>query len=173
MAIPLIFWWPGSVAAGVRIEAPVSSLDILPTLSGLLELSPPDGSDFAGADLSPHLRGASPAPPSSDRVHFGMSGEALLVGNPLREKGAPPWTMVRRGRWKLIRIPDVPAVRFELYDLNSDPDETANRASDEPEIVVDLARLLNGWSRDATTREPTSEIRPALEAALRALGYLE
>ena len=192
MAIPLIFWWPGSVAAGVRIEAPVSSLDILPTLSGLLELSPPDGSDFAGADLSPYLRGASPAPPSGDRVHFGMSGEALLEGNPLREKGGPPWTMVRRGRWKLIRIPRsiripqtenqrgvenerafMSAVRFELYDLDSDPDEVANRASDEPEIVVDLARLLNRWSRDAGAQEPTSEIAPDLEAELRALGYLE
>jgi len=65
------------------------------------------------------------------------------------------------------------AVRFELYDLDSDPDEVANRASDEPEIVVDLARLLNRWSRDASAQEPTSEIAPDLEAELRALGYLE
>ena len=185
MAIPLVFWWPGSVAAGVRIEAPVSLLDILPTLSGLLDLSPADAADFAGADLSPHLRGDSPAPPAAERVHFGMSGEALLDGNSLRDKGAPPWTMVRRGRWKLIRIPrllgasqndqrpGVPAVRFELYDVDSDPDETANRASDEPEIVVELARLLNRWSRDAIAREPTPEMGPELEAELRALGYLE
>ena len=193
MAIPLVFWWPGSVAAGVRIEAPVSLLDILPTLSGLLDLSPAGGADFAGADLSPHLRGDSPAPPAAERVHFGMSGEALLDGNSLRDKGAPPWTMVRRGRWKLIRIPrllgasqnsqssqnaqnqepGVPVVRFELYDVDSDPDETANRASDEPEIVVELARLLNRWSRDAIAREPTPEMGPELEAELRALGYLE
>ncbi len=194
MAIPLVFWWPGSVAAGVRIEAPVSLLDILPTLSGLLDLSPSDAADFAGADLSPQLRGDSPAPAAAERVHFGMSGEALLDGNSLRDKGAPPWTMVRRGRWKLIRIPrllgasqnsqnarssqndqrpGVPAVRFELYDVDSDPDETANRASDEPEIVVELARLLNRWSRDAIAREPTPEMGPELEAELRALGYLE
>jgi hypothetical protein len=69
--------------------------------------------------------------------------------------------------------PGVPDVRFELYDVDSDPDETVNHASDEPEIVVELARLLNRWSRGAIAPKPMPEMGPELEAELRALGYLE
>ncbi len=173
MAIPLVFRWPGRIAAGVRIDAPVSSLDILPTLLRLVGLEPSSGSDVAGIDLGALLRVGAASEPAVPRVHYGLSGEALLWGNPRREKGGPRWTLARRGRWKLVRAPGKEGVRFELYDLEVDPDESTDLATREPERVAELAALLE--------RGPAASLAPAapptlpleVEAELRALGYVE
>ena len=173
MAIPLVFRWPGRIAAGVRSDAPVSSLDILPTLLGLVGLEPSSGSDVAGVDLAAHLRGGAASQPAVPRVHHGVSGEALLQGNPRREKGGPPWNMVRRGRWKLVRAPGKEGVRFELYDLEADPIESTDLATHEPKRVAELAALLGRGP--AAPRAPAAlpTLPPEVEAELRALGYVE
>jgi arylsulfatase A-like enzyme len=173
MAIPLVFWWPGSVGAGLRIEEPVAALDILPTLLGLLDLAPPADAAFAGIDLSQHLRvgGDGGLPPG--RAHFGESGVAFLDGNPLREKGGERWTMVRWGRWKLIRIPGAGGVRWELYDLEADPGEAVDLAAGEAGRVDALRGLLEAWLRASDPAAAPAEITPELEAQLRELGYVE
>jgi len=173
MAIPLVFRWPGRVAAGVRVDEPVSSLDILPTLLGLLGLEPPPGVDFAGVDLGPRLRGGAASGDASARAHYGVSGEALLHGNPRREQGGERWTMVRRGRWKLVRAPGPDGVRFELYDLDADPDEVIDLASREPERVAELAALLERWPEASGAADSAPALRPDVDAELRALGYVE
>ena len=173
MAIPLVFWWPGRVAAGLEIEDPVSALDIAPTLLGLLDLAPPPEAAFVGVDLSPRLRAAGGGAPEPGRVLFGESGVAFLVGNPLREKGAERWSMVRKGRWKLIRIPDASGVRWEFYDLEADPAETVDLAASEAERVDALRGLLEAWLRASGAAGAPAEISPELEAQLRELGYVE
>jgi arylsulfatase A-like enzyme len=173
MAIPLVFWWPGRIAAGLEIEDPVSALDILPTLLALLDLAPPPDTAFVGVDLSPRLRAAGGGAPAPGRVLFGESGVAFLVGNPMREKGAERWSMVRKGRWKLIRIPDASGVRWELYDLEADPGESVDLAASEAERVDALRGLLEAWLRASGTAGAPAEISPELEAQLRELGYVE
>lgn len=173
MAIPLVFWWPGRVTAGLRIEEPVSAIDILPTLLGLLDLAPPPDTAFVGVDLSPHLRAGGDGGLPPGRAHFGESGVAFLDGNPLREKDGERWTMVRRGRWKLIRIPSASGVRWELYDLETDPEETVDLSAREPDRVEELRGLLEGWLLGSGPAAAPAEISPALEAKLRELGYVE
>jgi arylsulfatase A-like enzyme len=107
------------------------------------------------------------------RAHFGESGVAFLDGNPLREKDGERWTMVRRGRWKLMRIPGASGVRWELYDLEADPGETVDLAAGEADRVAELRGLLEGWLRASDPADAPAEISPALEAKLRELGYVE
>ena len=49
--------------------------------------------------------------------------------------------MLRKGRWKYIAY-----IGFEpeLFDLQSDPEETTNVAADHPETVAELAKALQG-----------------------------
>jgi arylsulfatase A-like enzyme len=171
LAVPLVWWWPGRIAAGVRLAQPVSLLDVVPTLFGLLDLQPGDADGFAGVDLSRALEsGAEDA--GSERSHFGQSGDALLDGNPLRARGSERWTTLRRGRWKLIRIPQAGGARFELYDLASDPAETDNRSAAEPARLRAMARALDTW-RESGSRETSAPLSPDVEAELRGLGYVE
>ncbi len=173
MRIPLVFRWPAEIAAGTRIGEPVSSLDILPTLLGLLGLEPPPDAVLAGVDLSARLRGTAANAANGERIHYGVSGEALLDGNPRREKGGPLWTMVRRGRWKLVRAPERAGVAFELYDVEADPHESTNLASREPGQVAALSRLLEDWRGTAEGERPPPDLSPRVEEELRALGYVE
>jgi arylsulfatase A-like enzyme len=173
MAIPLIVWWPGSIAAGLRIEDPVSALDILPTLLGLLDQAPPPETAFVGVDLSPRLRVDGKGVPAPGRMLFGESGASFLAGNPLREKDGERWTMLRKGRWKLIRIPGASGVRWELYDLEADPGESADLAASEAERVDALRGPLDAWTRELGTAGAPVEVEPGLETKLRELGYVE
>ena len=95
------------------------------------------------------------------------------VGNPLREKDAERWSMVRKGRWKLIRIPDASGVRWELYDLEADPGESVDLAASEAERADALRDLLEAWLRASGTADAPAEVSPELEAELRELGYVE
>lgn len=53
------------------------------------------------------------------------------------------------GHWKLVHYlgklnyPQILPLRDELFDLASDPGETTNRASDEPDEVRRLTALLS------------------------------
>jgi arylsulfatase A-like enzyme len=60
---------------------------------------------------------------------------------------------VRKGKWKGIRLntlkqPDGP---IELYDLTSDISEQENLASEYPDIVADMARIMK---EEHVDREP-------------------
>ena len=55
-------------------------------------------------------------------------------------QGGSPGTAIRAGKWKLIRW-DWPE-RTELYDLEADPGESKNLASEEPEIVGDMSSRI-------------------------------
>ncbi len=135
--MPLLARWPGHVPAGhadgtsvlTGIDLPATFLRIA---SGRDHVSfPGDGVDRAGvllgtpANERPPLFWMWPGP------HYGA----------LRDQS--PGMAVRDGRWKLHA--DLEGVPTELYDLESDPSETANRIDREPAIAARLTMLLQGW----------------------------
>jgi choline-sulfatase len=108
--VPLVLAGPG-VPRG-RAPAPVSHLDLAPTLADLAGIGPGD-SEFEGASLMPALTGTARGAP--------------VISEYLAEGVTAPAVMVRRGRYKLIRCPGDPD---QLYDLHADPRELANLAAD-------------------------------------------
>jgi arylsulfatase len=94
-----------------RTTDPVSTLDALPTLAGLVGASLPAGS-FDGVDLRP---------PRSDRVVA-----SLWAGQ----------VAVRERDWKLIFERGTPT---RLYHVTRDPAERWNQIFDRPDISADLA----------------------------------
>jgi arylsulfatase A-like enzyme len=135
MHVPLIMSLPGAVPAGKRIEAPVSHMDLVPTLLDLSGLPPMVG--HGGKSLVPTLREGKP-PPREEIVAIGRNIFAL-----------------RQGRWKYIyrehitrsfRRPTTPDKRHyvpeDLYDLENDPQETRNLASAHPERAKKMRERL-------------------------------
>ena len=82
-----------------------------------------------------------------------------MAGNP---DFAPPPVAVRDGKWKLLTNLD--RSRVELYDIPSDPAETTNLATANPDVVERLARLALDWK--ATL--PPGEERPLPRAKAKS-----
>ena len=112
--IPLILSAPGRFGPR-RSRSLVSLLDVLPTLRELGEgdPSPSYAVPVGGRSLVPELSGRDAA------------GE--VIGEYLAEAAIAPVVMIRRGRYKFIHSPADPD---QLYDLQADPDERHNLATD-------------------------------------------
>nr|KAG5711997.1 hypothetical protein BaRGS_026438 [Batillaria attramentaria] len=68
--VPGIVRWPGKVPAGHVIQEPVSLMDVLPTIAGLLHVPLPNGVTLDGKDLVPLLTGQTSVSPHEFLFHY-------------------------------------------------------------------------------------------------------
>jgi choline-sulfatase len=136
--VPLMIAGPG-VTAG-RHDAPVSNLDITPTIADLAGLSIEEILPWTdGESLVPVIHGA----PRISPVLMEYAAEASYA----------PLVGIREGRWKFIHCALDPD---QLYDLEADPRELRNLAADpdHADIVADFrARAAARWDMDAFDKE--------------------
>jgi choline-sulfatase len=124
--VPLIIKLPQQRQAGKLVSIQVRTIDILPTVLGLLGVSTSEHMD--GSSLQPLLAGA------------GQEGERPLFGEtdyPLHF-GWAPLRCVRADQGKLIQTP-----RPEYYDLSADPRELHNLYSSHTPPQQKLQALLS------------------------------
>lgn len=112
MRVPLILRLPGTIPSGIACTSPASSVDLGPTI--LDYLAAPPLAQAHGQSLRPGIHGGE----AGDRPAFGESGD-LGKGNVSR--------MIRTPHWKLTLTPHATQ---SLFDLNQDPGETRNLATD-------------------------------------------
>jgi hypothetical protein len=67
---------------------------------------------------------------------------------------------------------------FRLYDLHTDPGETADLAAEHPAEQERLRALLVTWESDqnlhiGVERTPAADVDPRLQEMLRSLGYVD
>ena len=119
--VPLAFSWPGHIKAGSESELPVANWDFFPTIMGLAGGS--TDAELDGIDISPELLGTGSAP---DRNHLYWE---YHPGGGLQA--------VRMGKWKGVRtgLNLNPGSPVQLFDLEADPNETADISQDHPEIA--------------------------------------
>jgi choline-sulfatase len=152
--VPLFARVPGG-AAGRRVAAPVSLLDVGPTILELTGGSPLV--DVDGESLVP-LMGDETA-----RRRRSVPGEYLAEGV------NAPAVMVRRGNHKLIACPGDPD---QLYDLAEDPAELVNLASSQAHegTLRELrAEVAGRWNLDELERRVLTSQRER-QLVLQALG---
>jgi arylsulfatase A-like enzyme len=167
--VPLIVRLPRGRAT--RIETPVSLLDVLPTLCASSALACPDALDGAPLPAAPDPRGA--------RDLFSISAPARTKYDrcPFLERPGPAgrWSSIRRGDRKIIRIPMRDGVRYEAYDLGSDPGEL--RDTFDPRTDGQPAERLDRWFESQLAASDGSPVNGRADARtrreLRELGYLE
>ncbi len=158
--VPLIVSWPGVIEGGRVFDVPVSTLDIVPTVLGVVGLAPAPGTE--GRDL------------------FGSSGEEerILGAELYRKSSLNLQVALRLGPYKLIQSLNYP--RLEVFDLASDPVEQRREsgAKAQQKLTLALERWLDQhWNeavyRDARAGKQTARVSTEHIEALRALGYLE
>ncbi len=119
MGVPLIFCGPG-IPKGKSSDALAYLFDVYPTVCELV-----------GAKVPASLEGKSLAPVIQGKTNKVRDTVFLAYKNLQRA--------VRRGRWKLLRYPQIN--RTQLFDLRKDPDETKDLA-DDPAYAGKVKELL-------------------------------
>ncbi len=167
LRIPLIFHWPGGLEGGRKIAAPLSSIDLAPTLLELAGLSVPGA--FRGRSFAPLVRGEEDRTPS---LLFAEACKPYDV-----EEGAPRLNFnkarsVRDGLWKFVTVPFMNN-RRELYNLATDPNETTNliRNPSYAEKADALAAELEQWAERFEKGKDAGPLDAETEEKLKALGY--
>jgi len=122
--VPFLMKWPAKIPAGTVHKAPISALDVFPTVSVAAGVKVPSDRPYDGFDLIPQIAAAQ-----SDR------------GSPLFWR-TQPMHVVRDGDWKYYK--DLDGVEF-LYNLKADPKETDNRAAIEPVRLAAMRLQFEKW----------------------------
>ena len=130
LRVPAMVVWPGVIEPGWASDYPALTMDLYPTL--LEAAGVPLTYFIEGKSFLPTLRGEDQA--WEERYLFFSRRE----GNP-RYNGKTI-EAVRQGPWKLLQ--NTPWTPLELYNLEEDPLETTNRASEEPDVFNRLAAAL-------------------------------
>ena len=156
LRVPLLLRGPG-IAAGTVVEEIARSIDLVPTILDLIGMKG-RCPRCQGRSLAPALEGAElPQEPSYAETYF-----------PRLNLGWSELRSLRLGGWKYIEAPEP-----ELYEVATDPGETRNLASENPEKLRELAAELERLE-DATAGTGSTEqvLDGETRAVLRSLGYL-
>ena len=157
LRVPWIMRSPGE-PGGTRITAPISQVDLVPTIVELANLDPGTGVDaFDGRSLAPLLRGESW---THDRLIFAETEVPFF---------AYGWSRLRTVRQGLTKYIDAPEV--ELYDLSRDPGELDNLAAERSADVQRLAAEIKSWAIHDETGDSAVAVDSETAAMLHALGY--
>jgi arylsulfatase len=123
--VPFLVQWRGKLPEGKVYDAPVMSLDIVPTAVAAAGGEIDVGARLDGVNLLPHLPANESKSPHD--ALFWRFGDARAI---------------RAGDWKLIRQGTSPP---QLFNLASDIGESKNQAAEKPDIARDLETRLMKW----------------------------
>jgi arylsulfatase A len=126
--VPGIVWAPGRIRPGDS-SALVLGMDIMPTSLALAKVDMRAARKLDGIDVGPALFAGETLPERP--VLWGRSAEQLAL---------------RKGPWKLVGS--------ELYNLDSDPQETRNVAAEHPERVSEFTQQRQAMFEETLADSP-------------------
>lgn len=156
MNVPMLWHIPGLTDAGQRVQAPVSLIDVLPTLVDVLGFEDTQARD--GRSLLPLMRGESLA-------------RRPLFAQRRKPNHAPLLWAVVDGGWKLIF--DDGTGEVELFHALNDPLDQQELSQQNPDQVQRLMGLLEGIRavQPLAADELDPELDPDTIQHLIELGY--
>lgn len=139
--VPMIAHWPASISQG-RVDAtPWAFADVLPTFAELagVELNQVPRVETNGESIAGLLKDKPEALP--ERTLYWEFGK--FTGDPNSGIVGETFQAARRGNWKAVRYgKDTP---IELYNIDTDPGESQEQSSKEPEIYQEFTKLFEEY----------------------------
>lgn len=158
--VPLLIVEPGAKARNAVARAPVSLLDLYPTLARMAGVTPPG--DLQGQDLQPLLKN-----PSAEGRGWALS--QVVRGGGFRRNGASAAVgddgtrffgySLRTARWRYTEWDEGKQGR-QLFDHDADPKELRNLA-DKPEHAETVALLSKQLGEAVHASFPQNGVTPA------------
>lgn len=121
---PLLIRAPGRIRPGTIVREIAGAIDLLPTLTSLAGIPLTGQKPLDGADLSPLLLGTANTRP--DRMLFSTWAGRVSV------------------RTQRYRLDDAGA----LFDMQTDPDQKTDIASQQPETAARLKKAVMDWRKE-------------------------
>jgi arylsulfatase A len=164
--IPFIARWPRHIPAGTTTPELICEMDLMATVSALLQLPLPAGAAEDSANILPALLGTPHAEPVRPTLvlhtatnQYGIrSGNWVFIDAPSGSGNAPRgreplWLKQERGY-----VDD--SFPGELYNLHSDLTEQRNLYGEHPEIVRRMKALLEPY--EAASRQTAAVVKGTL-----------
>lgn len=135
--VPFLMRWPKVITPGSKVNVPVSQVDYLATIADILGTDFPDNAGEDSYSLYPLISSEDRDGYNSERavIHHSFTGHMAI----------------RQGKWKLnmlrgsggslapkLLIPQDGEAKYELYDMENDPEENTNLYFEYPEVVKAL-----------------------------------
>lgn len=145
---PCLVYWKGKLKKGVKIDAPVMNIDILPTIAYLTKSSLPE-KPIDGLNIWPVLSGVE-TESIRQRPLFIYYNTNELQAMRFQKwklyfphsynsmKGITPGNDGKRAQTILVKLEST-----ELYDLSNDKGEKVNLASQFPQVVIQLNAMAD------------------------------
>ncbi len=127
LKVPMVVRWPGRIEPGSTEAALVQNLDMAQTMLDAAGVQAP--ARMQGRSLLPLMQGTG-RPGWRDSIYYEYFEEGI--------HNVQPHQGVRTDRWKLMFFPKTD--EWELYDLETDPHEVRNLATD-PAHAAQLDRM--------------------------------
>ena len=143
--VPAFAVWPGKINPDQVSEAPITNLDILPTLLELTGILKPEDKILDGISLIPLLTGNKELPERPLYWHFPVYLEG---GNNESQDllfRTRPGSAIRYGDWKLIQYFENNVI--ELYNLKDDVSENNSLVNENQEKAKTLLSMLDHWRK--------------------------
>lgn len=155
MKIPLIIYDPHKPVKARRIKTPANPMDVAPTILKMMGLKSYES--FRGRDL----------------LHGRRRMDTSIFMETYRPEAVMDRFAVLRLPWQLIFVPEKRS--YELYNLDSDPDETHNLFAEKSpnKKVKSLKENLDAFARDVLKNKGEIKIDKKTEEMLRSLGYIK
>jgi arylsulfatase A len=131
--VPGIVWAPGRITPGTS-DALIAGFDIMPTSLNMAGIPVPDGIHFDGIDVGPMLFEGKGLP------------ERTLIWMRISARNGSERTGLRKGPWKLVND--------ELYNLEADPRESTDLATQYPERLEAMKEEFRAIFNEAVAESP-------------------
>lgn len=184
--VPMMVYWPGKTAAGMRINTPVTTPDFYPSICEMAGITNPktvqelDGQSFVklitdGSQMVKKAVDAGKIKNQKEANAFvipesvsGIDPNRLIISHMPHQwriedqEDVDFLSAVRKGDWKLVyRMHDG---KLELYNLKNDLSERNNVAAKNPKIVKELAKELGNslrkWEAPMPVVKATGKLVP-------------
>jgi uncharacterized sulfatase len=117
--VPYVAKWPGHIAPNTKYPAPISNIDMMPTMIAAAGGTMPMDRPIDGVNLLPYLGSKPIGQPS--RALFWRDG---------------PYRAMQEDKWKVI-VSELPRKDW-LFNLAADPFERVNLATTQPHKLAEM-----------------------------------
>lgn len=152
--VPFIVRWPGHTTPGRVDERTVlEAVDLFPTFCALAHASMPGGFAFDGEDMTGALVNEPAVQKRTIFWEYGRKSKFFRYPGPAMDRS--PHLAIREGKWKLLVNDDGGST--QLYNMETDPNETLDLSATEPELTQRLRASALSWRQSLPKLSATFE----------------